>query len=155
MVRSHTLSSRATRSRRAPIGAQPIAEDAAASSPRTSEGPVPPWAPEASPSDSSPIAPTAHISQEPEGSPPSRRSFRPLRWADPADARAWLDQVRASFADLAAVAREGSHRRKRRVLSRAEIRSQRRAAERSLLALLAAADAGLTRPSPEAGERGA
>jgi hypothetical protein len=142
MVRSHTLSSRATRSRRAPIGAQPIAEDAAASSPRTSEGPVPPWAPEASPSDSSPIAPTAHISQEPEGSPPSRRSFRPLRWADPADARAWLD-------------REGSHRRKRRVLSRAEIRSQRRAAERSLLALLAAADAGLTRPSPEAGERGA
>jgi hypothetical protein len=133
---------------RAPNGAQLIAEDAAASSPRTSEGPVPEWAPEAEPSDA---FPTAHLPQELLGSPPSRRSFRSLRWADPADAGAWLDQVRAVFADLAATAREGSRRLKRRVLSRAELRRQRHDAERSLVALLDAAQAGLVRPEPVKG----
>lgn len=148
MRHSHRSSLTTIPSARAPLGAQPDPEGAAATSPRTSEGPVPPWAPEAQPSD---IAPTAHLSQEPQGSPPSRRSFRPLRWADPADARAWLNQVRASFGDLAAAAREGSRRFKHRVLSRAELRRQRRAAERSLGALLDAAQAGLAGPEPVKG----
>jgi hypothetical protein len=140
MSHSHRPSLAATTSMRAPFGAQPDAQDAPASRPRTSEGPVPEWAPEAQPSDSSP---TAHISQELQGFPPSRCSVRPLRWADPADVRAWLDQGLASVADLAAVAREGSRRLKRRVLSRAELRRQARAAERSLRVLFAAAAAGL------------
>jgi hypothetical protein len=85
MRHSHRLASRATRSVRAPTGAQQNAEDTAVSSPRTSEGPVPEWAPEAQPSD---ISPTAHNPQELLGSPPSRRSFLPLRWTDPAETRA-------------------------------------------------------------------
>jgi hypothetical protein len=140
---------------RAPLGAQPdpqiAAADAAPLHPRTSEGPVLEWAPEATPSGFSPAAP---LPQEPAGSPPSRRSFRPLRWADPADARAWLGEVRAVFEDLAASAREGSRRRKHRTLSRAELRRHARDAERTLAALLHAAEAGLplgasTTPSGE------
>jgi hypothetical protein len=73
MKHLHGPSVPARKSMRTPLGAQPIAEDAAASSPRTSEGPVPSWASEAEPSDPSP---TAHISQEPLGSPPSRRGWR-------------------------------------------------------------------------------
>jgi hypothetical protein len=151
MQHSHRSSVTTTPSMRALLGAQPDAEDAAASSPRTSEGPVPSWAPEAEPSDSSPIAPTAHIPQEPPGSPPSRRSFRPLRWADPADARAWLRAIRAASMDLAALAHEGALRGHHRMLTRAEIRRQRRDAERSLLALLEAAEAGLAGLSPVKG----
>jgi hypothetical protein len=79
MNHSHRLALRATRSMRAPIGVHAETEGAAASSPRTSEGPVPSWAPEAAPSA---FSPTAHDPQEPQGSPPSRRSFRPVRWAD-------------------------------------------------------------------------
>jgi hypothetical protein len=140
MIHSHRPSVAARRSMRTPAGAQPIAEDAAASSPRTSEGPVPEWAPEASPSDTSP---TAHLPQELLGSPPSRRSFRPVRWTDPADSRAWLRAIRSASMDLAALAHEGSLRLKHRMLTRSEIRRQRRDAERSLLALLEAAEAGL------------
>jgi hypothetical protein len=140
MKHSHKPSLTASRSVRTPTGAPPIAEDAAASSPRTSEGPAPPWAPEAAPSD--PL-PTAHTSQEPPGSPPSPRSVPPLRWADPAHARAWLTEVSLVVEDLAAAARDGSRRAKHRVLSRAERRRQARAAELKLAALLEAAAAGL------------
>jgi hypothetical protein len=140
MKHSHRPSSTASRSVRAPTGAQPSAEDAAASSHRTSEGPVPEWAPEAAPSD---FLPAAHISQEPEGSPPSPRSVPPLRWADPAHARAWLREVSIVVEDLAAAARDGSRRGKHRVLSRAERRRQARTAQRKLAALLEAAAAGL------------
>jgi hypothetical protein len=146
MERSHMPSSRARGSMRAPLGAQPDTQmpaDDAAALPRTSEGPVPPWAPEALPSGPSP---TAHIPQEPQGSPPSPRSFRPVRWSDPADARAWLGAARASVADLAALAREGSRRGRHRVLSRAELRRQARDLERALLALFDRADAGLAGP---------
>jgi hypothetical protein len=149
MEHSHKPSLTATRSMRVPHGAQLIPEGATASSSRTSEGPVPEWAPEASPSDQSP---TAHLPWEPQGSPPSRRSFRPVRWADPADVRAWLSAARTGFADLAALAREGSRRLKHRTLSRAELRRQRRDAERSLLALFDAANAGLADPSHVKGE---
>jgi hypothetical protein len=54
--------------------------------------------------------------------------------------------------DLVAVAYEGSCRLKHRTLSRAELRRQRRDAERSLLALLSAAEAGLADLSPGKGE---
>jgi hypothetical protein len=141
MKHSHKPSLTASRSVRTPTGAQQNAEDAAASSPRTSEGPVPAWAPEAAaPSD--PL-PAAHTSQEPPGSPPSPRSVPPLRWADPAHARAWLSQVSLVVDDLAAAARDGSRRAKHRVLSRAERRRQARTAELKLAALLEAAAAGL------------
>lgn len=79
MKHSHGSSLTASRSMRVPFGAQLDAQDAAAFCPRTSEGPVTPWAPEALPLGSSP---TAHIPQELLGSPPSRRSFLPVRWAD-------------------------------------------------------------------------
>src|SRR4051812_21967178 len=144
MEQSHKPSPRATGSVRAPHGAQldpqEAAESAATTAARTNEGPVPPWASEATPSDASPAA---HTPQEPLGSPPSPRSRRPLHWADPAQARAWLADARATAADLAAAAREGSRRRKRRVLSRAEIRRQAHDAERALLSLFDAAEAGL------------
>jgi hypothetical protein len=164
MARSHTLSSRATRRMRAHLDAQPDTQDAAAeaaaSAPRTSEGPAPSWAPEAPPSDPSP---TAHTPREPPGSSPSHRSFHPLRWADQAHARAWFEATSAAVADLCAVAREGSRRLKHRVLSRAELRRQRRGAEIKLLGLLSAAEAGLgyaaletpeTPETPEKGEEG-
>jgi hypothetical protein len=151
MKPSHRPSVAARRSVRAPTGAQQKAEEAAASSPRTSEGPVPEWAPEAEPSGSSP---TAHPPQEPQGSSPSRRSSRPVRWADPADIRAWLDAAQLLFEELAALTREGSRRLKHRVMSRAELRRQRREAERALAALLEAAEAGLTQLcSVEGGQR--
>src|SRR4051812_23158693 len=112
MERSHRPSPRATGSTRAPFGAptdtQETAAKAAAHRPRTGEGPA---------------------SLEPSGSPPSPRSTRPVDLANPADARAWLDDARAIFEDLAALAREGSRRLKHRVLSRAELRSQVRDAE--------------------------
>src|SRR6185503_2069621 len=42
--------------------------------------------------------------------PPSRRSPCPLRWADPAAARVWLERTRSAVDDLAALAREGGRR---------------------------------------------
>src|SRR5262249_40436560 len=122
MEPSHKPSRRATHSVRTPFGALP----------RTGEGPASPWAPEAEPSDA---VPTAHTPQAPPGSPPSRRAIRPVDWPDPAEARAWLDVAYANATDLAALAREGSRRLKRRVLSRAELRRQTRELERTLLAL--------------------
>jgi hypothetical protein len=77
---------------------------------------------------------------------------RPLRWGDPAHARDWLTAARDAFDDLAAAAREGSRRRKDRVLSRAEVRRQGRDAESRLTALFEAAEAGLL---AEKGDRGA
>jgi hypothetical protein len=53
--------------------------------------------------------------------------------------------------DLAARAHEGSLRGQHRMLTRAEIRRQRRDTERSLLALLEAAEAGLAGQSPVKG----
>jgi hypothetical protein len=141
MQHSHRPAPRASRSVRALTGAQQSAEGAAASFSRTSEGPVPAWAPEAKPSD---VSPTAHTQEEPLGSPSLRRSVRPVRWSDPVDVNAWLGAVRASFDDLAALSWEGSVRAKHRVLSRAELRRQTREAERSLVSLFEAADAGLT-----------
>jgi len=139
MAHSHKPSPRASTSKRAPIDALP----------RTSEGPADAWASEALPSDPSP---TAHIPQEPEGFPPSPRSIPPVHWANPSEARAWLDAARATFKDLVALAREGSRRIKHRVLSRAELRRQARDAERALLALFDAADAALPGSPAERGE---
>src|SRR3954471_6927954 len=68
MKHSHGSSLTASRSMRVPFGALADAQDAAAFCPRTSEGPVTSWVPEALPLGSSP---TAHIPQEPLGSPPS------------------------------------------------------------------------------------
>jgi hypothetical protein len=153
MERSHKPAPRAKTSTRAPSDAQLDAEvaaaDAAEHPPRTSEGPAPGWASEAAPSDPSPAA---HPPSEPPGSPPSLRSFRPLRWDDPADARAWLDQVRTQVADLAALGREGSRLSKHHVLSRAERGRQVHTAARLLRALLDAAEAGLPTPLAEEGE---
>ena len=81
MKPSHRLALRASRSVRAPTGVQQNEEAAAATSGRTSEGPVPEWAPEAQPSAA---FPTAHTPQEPEGSPPSRRSIQPVHSSEPA-----------------------------------------------------------------------
>ena len=75
--------------------------------------------------------------------PPSRRSPCPLRWADPAAARVWLERTRSAVDDLAALAREGGRRRKNRVLARAELRWQTHDTERVLRALFDDADAGL------------
>ena len=85
---------------------------------------------------------------------PAPRSFRPLRWADPVDARTWLDRVRSQVADLAALGREGSRLHKHHVLSRAERGRQVHAATTFLQALLGAAEAGLPPPSTEAAEEG-
>jgi len=142
MSHSHKPSSRANTSKRAPLDALP----------RTSEGPAPSWAPEASPSDPSP---PAHPPQEPEGFPPSRRSILPVHWADPTEARAWLTAARATVDDLTALAREGSRRLKHHVLSRAERRRRTRETESALLALFEAALADLTASPPDQGERGA
>jgi hypothetical protein len=155
MVRSHTPAPRASASTRAPLDEQlppeVSAAEAAEPPPRTGEGPASAWASEAAPSDPSPAA---HPPSEPPGSPPSPRSFRPLRWDDPSDARGWFDQVRTQVADLAALGREGSRRRKQHVLSRAERARQVRTAEALLHALLDAAEAGLSSPAAEEGERG-
>jgi len=83
---------------------------------------------------------TAPTAQEPPGSPFFPSAFD---WSDAAHARTWLDAVRQAGDDLAALAREGSRLHKHRVLSRAELRRQTNAAERSLHALLAQAEAGL------------
>jgi hypothetical protein len=85
MRHSHRPSLTATRSMRAPFGGHAKTEGAAAASNRTSEGPVPEWAPEAAPSD---IPPTAHNPQELLGSPPSRRSFPSPHRIVPAETRA-------------------------------------------------------------------
>ena len=99
-------------------------------------------------------APAAPASDRPPASSPSPRSFRPLRWDDLDDARAWLDQVRTRVDDLAALGREGARRRKNHVLSRAERAHQVHAAITSLGALLDAARAGLPTPPTEDAEEG-
>jgi hypothetical protein len=99
-------------------------------------------------------SPAAHPLSEPPGSSPSPRSFRPLRWGDPADARTWLDQVRTQVADLAALGREGSRLHKHHILSRAERSRQVYAATTLLNALLDAAEAGLPSPSADRAEEG-
>lgn len=137
MKRSHAPSSRAKTSTRAPLDAQPDTQDAAAET--------------AAPSD--PI-PAARIPGEPPGSSSSGRSLYPLRWADPAHAEAWLTATRAAFADLAAAAREGSRRLKHRVLSRAELQRQVRAAEIRLVGLFDAAEAGLAASRAKKGASG-
>jgi hypothetical protein len=135
MKRSHTPPPGATRSTRAPSDAQldpqVAAAEAAEQPPRTSEGPVPAWAPEAEPS-----------------------GLSPLRWDDPLDTRAWLHQVRLAFEDLAALSREGARRLKDRTLSRAEIEREVSEAEHKLRALLVAADDGLAPLPAEKGGRG-
>jgi hypothetical protein len=147
MKHSHRPSVTATESMRTPAGAQldpqEAAAEAAATASRTSEGPVHEGAPEAEPSAT---RPTARHPWELQGSPPSLRSFRslrPLRWDDPIETRAWLQEVRLFFEDLAAVGREGSRRIKDRTLSRAELERQESEAEHKLRALFEAADAGL------------
>ena len=129
MKHSHTPPSGATRSTRAPLDAQldpqVAAVEAAEQPPRTLQG-----------------------------SPPLPRSIRPLRWDDPVDTRAWLDQVRLAFEDLAALSREGARRLKDRTLSRAEIERQASEAEHKLRALLVAADDGLAPLPAEKGGRG-
>ena len=135
MAHSHKPSPRASTSKRAPLDALP----------RTSEGPAPAWAPEALPSD---LSPAAHPPQEPEGSSPSSRSIPPVHWADPTEARAWLNDARATVDDLAALAREGSRRLKHCVLSRAERRRRTREIETALLALFEAALAGIDTDAP-------
>ena len=79
-------------------------------------------------------------------SPPS--SFPLVDWSNPIDVRAWLGALRDAGDDLSALAREGTRRPRRRVLARAEIRRQARAATRSLHGLLAEAEAVLA-PSRE------
>ncbi len=61
-------------------------------------------------------------------------------WTDPDHARTWLCALREAADDLAALAREGGRRLAHRVLSRAELRRQTRAAERSVHGLLAEAE---------------
>jgi cell division septum initiation protein DivIVA len=65
--------------------------------------------------------------------------------APAASAADWLRRVRNNADDLISLAREGARRPTRRVLARAEIRRQTREAGRSVLALLAEAEAGLAR----------
>jgi hypothetical protein len=160
MARSHTPASRASTtptrtSLDAPLDPEVAAGNSAESlanpAAQTSEGPASAWASEAPPSDRSPGSPAP---LGPPGSSPSPRSFRPLRWDDPVDARTWLDRVRSQVADLAALGREGSRLHKHHVLSRAERGRQVHAATTFLQALLGAAEAGLPTPSTEAAEEG-
>lgn len=114
-------------SRNAPSGATPHPD----------EGPAPRVA---GASSSEPTRAAAPL--EPPGSTPS--SFSPrVDWADPTHVRAWLGALRAAGDDLSALAREGTRRLRYRVLSRAEIRRQARAATRSLHGRLAEAEAAL------------
>jgi hypothetical protein len=155
MVRSHTPAPRASTTTRAaldaPLDPEAAAEQSADPPARTSEGPAPEWASEAPPSDPSSAS---HTPLEPPGSSPSPCSFRPLRWDDPEDARAWLASARTHIADLAALAREGARPSKHRVLSRSERGRQAHAAERALRTLFDAADAGLPLPPPPRGDQG-
>jgi uncharacterized protein YgfB (UPF0149 family) len=91
------------------------------------------------------VSPTsAGASLEPTGSTPSTFSLA-FDFKDPANAADWLRRVHDHANDLIALAREGARRPTRRVLARAEIRRQTREAGRNVLALLAEAEAGLTR----------
>jgi hypothetical protein len=129
------------RSRIAPSGATKRARvpspDRAPSSSHPDEGPAPRV--DGAPSDPS----CAAASLEPQGSAPSSSFPSAFNWQDLDHARAWLGAVREAAEDLAALAREGGRRLRRRVLSRAELRRQTREAEGSMRGLLAQAEAGL------------
>ncbi len=130
MKRSRIAPSRATK--RAPV---PRSDGAQSRRSRQSEGHAPARAPEAEPSGA---APAARAPKEPPGTTPSP-FFEPV---------AWLAAVRDAAEDLIALAHEGARRLEHRVLSRAELRRQTRAAARSMRGLLAHAEAG---PAPQKG----
>ena len=123
------------RSRTAPSGATkharvPTSDRAHERRTHQAEGPAPARASEAEPSDA---APAARAPKEPPGTTPSP-FFDPI---------AWLAAVHDAAEDLIALAHEGGRRLRDRVLSRAELRRQTRAAARSMRGLLAHAEAGL------------
>ena len=67
----------------------------------------------------------------------------PLRWDDADRARAWVTDLREQILDALAAGEDAARPARRRVLSRAEAGRKLRAAKRSILALLDAAEAGL------------
>ena len=67
-----------------------------------------------------------------------------LYWSDPAAARTWLMQLRSQIDDALAAARDATHRRKKRVLSRAEARRKLNESAKSLFALLESANRALS-----------
>ncbi len=129
------------RSRIAPSGATTRARvpspDRAPSTSHPDEGP----APRVAGASTDPTCAAASL--EPQGSAPSSSFPSAFTWTDPDHARTWLGAVREAADDLAALAREGGRRLAHRVLSRAELRRQTRAAERSVHGLLAEAEAAL------------
>jgi hypothetical protein len=133
-----------TRSPDAPTGATepahvPSTDRATETSSQPDEGPAPQVA-------GAPTEPArAAAPLEPPGSPPSPSFASAFSFGNASDARAWLTAVRGDVDDLAALAREGAHRPRHRVLSRGEIRRRTRDAKRALHALLAQAEAGLPR----------
>jgi hypothetical protein len=70
-----------------------------------------------------------------------------LRWSDPADARAWLADLREQILDAVAAGEDAVASPRHRVLSRAEAGRKLRTARRALVALLARAEAGLPVPA--------
>ena len=136
--------------RKAPSGATPHARvpiTDRARSPHPDEGPAPQVA------GASPSAPTRAAAPPELASSTPSSSFSPspvprVDWSQPAHVHAWLGALRDAGDDLAALAREGTRRFRYRVLARAEIRRQTRAAEHSLQGLLAEAEAALA-PSRE------
>ena len=68
---------------------------------------------------------------------------RPLRWDDPLVMRQWLTQLRAQALDAIAIGEDATRTPRQRFFSRHEARRQLRKAERSLLALLHAAEQAL------------
>src|SRR6185437_3547653 len=112
------------RSPKAPPGASkrarvPHSDRAHSRKPHPEEGPAPSRAPEAPPSAADPAA---REPPEPPGSTPS-----PL-FPNSEAVHAWHPAARDALLDLAAAARDAVRRPKKRVLSRAEIRRQARAA---------------------------
>ena len=94
----------------------------------------------ATPARSNP-APPSLAEASPSAAPPPFRPPEPDRW---------LEAVRAAALDLLAAAREGARRPRKRVLSRAEIRRQARAAFAQVTALADHAADALRRPPPVA-----
>ena len=97
--------------------------DRAPSTSHPAEGPAPPVA-------AAPAPTRAAAPPEPPGSPPSSL------FSTPHGIHLWHTAARDALLDLVTCAREGSRRPHRRVLSRAEIRRQSRAAFHQLNALL-------------------
>jgi hypothetical protein len=75
--------------------------------------------------------------------PSSAPAARPLRWDDPLVMRQWLIQLRAQALDVVAIGEDATKAPRKRFFSRHEARRQLRKAERSLLALLYAAEQAL------------